>query len=172
MVGIRAADLILNELLPLARELGKKIDSDDIDRYLGVLEERVKSERTGAAWALRSWANGDATGVRPEERQRRITKKMIECQKGEEPVNDWDLCDMGGADQRWESLVYVGQSMMTDLITVSRRPDRSRREQDAVAAHSPARRGGPGGCLVGLISYRDILKMVNDRAASLWRFPT
>jgi CBS domain-containing protein len=160
---VRAADLILHELIPLAREglEQKKIASEDIDRYLGVLEDRVKSERTGSAWALRSWANGDATGVRPEERQRRITKKMIECQKGDTPVHDWDLCDMGGTDQLWESLVYVGQSMMTDLITVSpgdlidlaaSKMQWQHIRQVAVEDQE--------GSLVGLVSYRDILKLV------------
>ena len=160
---VRAADLILHELIPLARQglEQKKIDPEDIDRYLGVLEERVKSERTGSAWALRSWANGDATGVRPEERQRRITKTMIECQKGGSPVHEWDLCDMGGTDQLWESLVYVGQSMMTDLITVSpgdlidlaaSKMQWQHIRQLAVEDQE--------GSLVGLVSYRDILKLV------------
>lgn len=160
---MRAADLILNELLPLAREglESKKIDPEDIDRYLGVLENRVKAERTGSAWALRSWANGDATGVRPQERQRRITKQMIECQRTDVPVHEWDLCDMGGTDELWESLVYVGQSMMTDLITVApgdlidlaaSKMQWQHIRQLAVEDQE--------GSLVGLISYRDILKLV------------
>jgi CBS domain-containing protein len=162
---VRAADLILHELLPLAREglEQKKIDPEDIDRYLGVIEERVKAERTGSAWAIRSWADADATGLRAEERQRRIAKAMLACQRTEEPVHTWDLCDMSGTDQdqKWDSLIYVGQSMVTDLITAS--PGdlvdlAASKMQWQHIRHLAVE--DQEGRLVGLISYRDILKLV------------
>src|SRR6185436_19662432 len=54
--SISATSLILNELLPLARAGLKDagVDSSDIDKYLGVLEERVRSGQTGAQWMLDS----------------------------------------------------------------------------------------------------------------------
>src|SRR5205085_1719885 len=53
-----AATLILEQLLPLAREGLKQqnVDSADIDLYLGTLEERVRSGQTGAQWTLKSLA--------------------------------------------------------------------------------------------------------------------
>src|SRR6185369_14114000 len=53
---ISPTSLILNELLPLARAGLKeaRVDSSDIDKYLGVLEERVRSGQTGAQWMLNS----------------------------------------------------------------------------------------------------------------------
>ena len=86
---------------------------------------------------------------------------MIECQRTDVPVHEWDLCDMGGTDELWESLVYVGQSMMTDLITVApgdlidlaaSKMQWQHIRQLAVEDQE--------GSLVGLISYRDILKLV------------
>jgi len=53
-----ADTLILEELLPLARE-GLEVpglDTENIDLYLGVVEERVRSRRTGAQWQLQSMA--------------------------------------------------------------------------------------------------------------------
>src|SRR5690606_21909568 len=47
-------ELLLGELLPLAREGlgGLGVPPEDVDRYLGVLEERVRTERTAARWIL------------------------------------------------------------------------------------------------------------------------
>src|SRR5687767_2060862 len=52
--SISATSLILNELLPLARAGLKnaRVDSGDIDKYFGVLEERVRRGKTGAQWML------------------------------------------------------------------------------------------------------------------------
>ena len=51
-----ANELILNELLPLARAglAGRGVARDDVDRYLGVIEARVGANRTGAQWVLDS----------------------------------------------------------------------------------------------------------------------
>ena len=48
--SMSASFLILNELLPLARAGLKqsKVDSNDIDKYLGVLEERVRRGKLSA----------------------------------------------------------------------------------------------------------------------------
>jgi len=47
-------ELLRTQLLPLAREGLKRLecDSGDIDAYLGIIEERSRSGRTGAAWQL------------------------------------------------------------------------------------------------------------------------
>src|SRR5439155_11489052 len=62
---LTARDLIVGELLPVAREgLAKHgIHSDDIARYLGVIEERVESQQTGSQWALRSLAKMSAAPI-------------------------------------------------------------------------------------------------------------
>ena len=53
---VRIANPIYQELIPRAREGLKfvKVDSDDIDRYIGCLEDRVRSGQTGAQWILSS----------------------------------------------------------------------------------------------------------------------
>src|SRR5438552_10319771 len=57
--SLSASALILNSLLPLARGGLKEsnIDSNDIDKYLGLVEERVRSGQTGAQWMLNSLAS-------------------------------------------------------------------------------------------------------------------
>ena len=51
--------LILEQLLPLARKGLEKaeIDSADIEKYLGIIEERTKAKITGAQWMLNSLEN-------------------------------------------------------------------------------------------------------------------
>src|SRR4030095_47309 len=55
--GIDApSSLILNELLPLARQglQTANVNAQDTEKYLAVIEERVKSGKTGAQWMLNS----------------------------------------------------------------------------------------------------------------------
>ena len=62
-----AIGLLIEEFLPLAREgLEGRIDSEDIDRYLSVIEERVLSGRTGSTWALKSLVAMKDKGMRGE----------------------------------------------------------------------------------------------------------
>ena len=41
--------------LPRARDKEAGIEPTDIDRYLGVIEARVKSEQTGRRWMVSHW---------------------------------------------------------------------------------------------------------------------
>ena len=73
-----AEDLILNQLLPIAREglLSHEIAPADVERYVTVLEQRVRSGRTGAQWVLDSLESMDGQG-RPDERYRSLTATML-----------------------------------------------------------------------------------------------
>ena len=119
--GGRACDvdtLILEHLLPLARgglaQVG--VDASDSDRYLGVLEDRVRSGRTGARWALDSLAGMGSRG-RPEERHRALSTAMLRLQRTGRPAHEWELATL---DEGAESVAcrLVGQVMTTDLFTV------------------------------------------------------
>ena len=65
---LTAEKLVLDELLPLAREglRVKEIAAEDADRYLGVIEERVRAGRTGAQWLLDSLAAMRGQGLAAE----------------------------------------------------------------------------------------------------------
>src|SRR6185369_7795386 len=47
-----AASLIVDQLLPLARQglMSSQVATEDIDKYLGIIEERARSRQTGARW--------------------------------------------------------------------------------------------------------------------------
>jgi CBS domain-containing protein/gamma-glutamyl:cysteine ligase YbdK (ATP-grasp superfamily) len=116
---VPAGVLITQELLPIAREGLQRagIESQDIDRYLGVIEERVASERTGAQWLLESLAAMDGN-AKLVEKMSALTAATLNRQVDGKPVHTWDLARLeeGGG---WEaSYQRVEQYMSTDLFTV------------------------------------------------------
>jgi CBS domain-containing protein/gamma-glutamylcysteine synthetase len=157
-----ASDLLLEHLLPLARAgLGhKNIESEDIDRYLGVVEERVRCGQTGAQWMLGSLRSMEGEATR-DIRLRKLTATMIENQNTGEPVHKWPLIQGNTGLEDWKrSFQTVGQFMSTDLFTV--------RQDDLVdlaaslmqwkhIRHVPVE--DDEGHLVGLVSHRNLLRL-------------
>lgn len=160
-----AAQLIQRRLLPRAREglQAANIDADDIDRYLGVIEARVKSERTGAKWMVESLSNMGETGT-GDLRLRQMTSTMRNLQQEGRPVHEWPLAEIDGEkrDRNWRlSYQTVGQIMNTDLFTV--RPDDIVDLAASVMEWSHIRYipvEDESGILVGLLGHRALLRLV------------
>jgi CBS domain-containing protein len=157
-----AKQLVLEQLIPLAREglQEEGIDNDDIDRYLGILHDRVTMRRTGARWALESLEGMDSTST-TDQRMRCLVASMVEQQSSGKPISEWALAELS-LDRDWrESYRTVGQFMTQDLFTA--RPD------DIVdfaatlmdwrhVRHVPVE--DDNGLLVGLVSHRALLRLV------------
>jgi len=157
-----AVKLILDTLIPLARQglVSSGLNSDDADLYLGVIEERVRSGRTGAQWQLASLAGMGGRGPLSE-RLAAITAAMGTRQVEGQPIHTWQagrLEEAGGWKQNYLS---VEQCMVTDLVTVNEH------EPVELVAHlmdwnhvrhvlveDDANR------LVGLVSQRALLRLV------------
>lgn len=160
-----ATSLILEHLLPLARAGLKEslIETEDIDTYLGVIEERVRTGQTGAQWARRSLAAMNEQGTR-DIRLRTLTAFMRARQQGGEPVHSWPVVEMDEMDEWRRSYQTVGQFMSTDLFTV--RPgdlaDLAANVMDwRHVRHVPVE--DDEGHLVGLISHRSLLRLLARR---------
>ncbi len=117
---ISAQDLLLEELLPLAREglKGLEIDSSDIDRYLGVVEERVRSSKTGAQWLVDSYSAMKSEGNRSESLSALVAASLNRQRTGK-PIHTWDPAAIWEAGESRKYYARVGQVMTTDLFTVS-----------------------------------------------------
>lgn len=115
---IPADELILEELLPVARDglKMKGIDANDVDRYLGIIEERVRTKRTGAHWQLESFNALRKSGNRGE-RLGAITGAIIENQKTGMPVHKWPPASLEHAGGWERHFGQIEQFMTTDLIT-------------------------------------------------------
>ena len=111
-----ANTLILKELLPLARAGLKEVGiaAEDVDRYLGTIEERVRMDQTGSQWALRALTALDCEGTR-EAQHRCLTEAMLSNQKTGRPVHTWEL---PVSDHGKTAKEKVQDIMSTDLFTV------------------------------------------------------
>lgn len=156
-----AADLILNELLPMAKDglQASQIAAVDAERFLGIIEERVRSRRTGATWMLASLVQMDPS-AKPNVRMRTLTAAMKENQEKGSPVHEWELAQIPPTTDWIDNYKSVEQFMATDLFTV--RPDdvldlaASLMEWRHVR-HVPVE--DDSGELVGLVSHRDIISL-------------
>ena len=153
-----APELVRGRLLPVAREglRHRGIRDEDVKRYLGVIEKRVETRRTGADWLLRSHSRlgGDR---RRGETLVALTAATCQRQTRGRPVHAWPLArsDEGGD---WRShYKRIEQYMTTEVFTV--------RPEDPVdlaasimdwerVRHIPVE--DERNRLVGLVSYRSI----------------
>lgn len=163
---VTAQDLILKELLPLARE-GLKIQhvfGPDIDRYLGTIEERVKCKRTGAQWMFDSLGKlSEKSGLTRDEQCRALVASIIDQQWTGKPIHAWDDASAGSSEDWRGSYRTVGQVMTRDVFTVH--------PEDLVdlaaslmswkhVRHVPVE--DMEGRLVGLVSHRTVLRLIAD----------
>jgi len=112
-------DLILNELLPVARK-GLKImnvNAKDIDKYLGVIEKRVKKAVTGSDWILDVYRKFQDKASK-EEILTLITMQTIENQKLGLPVHEWKIPDFNKLPHWHPSKLLVEEVMKTDILSV------------------------------------------------------
>ena len=157
-----ADELVLSQLLPIARRglASSKVATPDIDRYLGVIEERVRRDRTGAQWSLDSLASMGDRG-RPLERYRALPAALIERQKTGAPVHEWPLASIEERDNARENYRTVRQVMNKDMFTV--RPDDVADLAASLMEWQKIRYvlvEDEDGRFVGLVSHRAVLSML------------
>lgn len=138
-----------------------EVEAADINKYLGVIEDRVHSRQTGARWILKSLAAMPQTGSK-EVRLRQLTSTMLERQKKEQPVHTWPVVKKTEPLDWEQGYRTVGQFMSTDLFTVQ--PDDL---IDLAASvmdwrhirHVPVE--NEDGKIAGLITHRNLLRLVS-----------
>lgn len=120
-VKVSAAELVLKELLPIAREglRKQKINEEDIDRYLGVIEERTKHHTNGARWLLRAFSNLKKN-ITTDEASAVIAATMVKYQEKEIPVHLWELPNADNLENYVPTRLRVEEFMTTDLFTVQK----------------------------------------------------
>ena len=111
--------LIQEHLLPLAEEGLRTagIQEADIGHYLGIIEARVESGRTGAEWQLAS-LQSMRRGTRSD-RLDTLVRAMVDRQVKGHPVHTWPLAELGEAATAHRIRTSrVEHYMTTDLFTV------------------------------------------------------
>ncbi len=116
---IPAKYLILDQLLPMAANGLRKsnVDEKDIDKYLGIIEKRVQSERTGSRWMTSSYRILQRKCKRSQS-LRELTARSIEYQTFNIPVHNWEIpssciSTLASLDHK-----LVDEVMTTDMFCV------------------------------------------------------
>ena len=164
---VGAEELIQRTLLPLAKRglESRGIDSSDVERYLGVIAQRVQSGRTGSQWMLDSLEKIDGQG-RPDERYRALAAGMLAHQWSGKPVHEWPLAEVESSAGARDSYRTVGQYMSTDLFTVHPEDlvDLAASVMDwEHLRHVPVE--DHEGHLVGLVTHRQLLRQISQGQA-------
>ena len=158
-----AADtLALDVLLPLAADglAAAGVDSADRERYLGVVERRVRSGYTGSRWVLTS-LNAMRNQGTAGQRLNSLTAAMVARQRAGTPVAEWAAANLDEGGQWRHNFVTIEQLMTTDLVTVAEDDpielaanlmDWHRIRQVLVE--------DDGHRLIGLVSYRAMLRLL------------
>ncbi len=118
---ISACDLVLQELLPLARQglESRQVASEDIERYLGVIEARARQHMNGARWQLRAFTNLKKK-VNDDEALSILTASIMNNQENQKPVHEWDLPTERDLREYRPAHLKVEEFMTTDLMTVQK----------------------------------------------------
>jgi CBS domain-containing protein len=160
--SLSAPSLILDQLLPLARQglSSSHVATEDIDKYIGIIEERARSRQTGARWIMGSLSTiGSSTSK--DASQRILTAAILANQKQGQPIHRWSILENAESDEWEQGYRTVGQFMSTDLFTL--KPDDL---IDLAASlmdwrhirHVPVE--DTDGRLVGLVTHRNLLRMM------------
>lgn len=157
---VPAPVLLRDRLLPMAAEglAAMGVDAGEADRYLGIIEQRVERDQTGARWLEKSALAMTGVASRPEQCAA-LTSAMIDRQRSGRPVHEWELARI--EEGRGTTGPTVDQYMTTQLFTVHEDElvdlaafimDRERTRQILVEDADFR--------LVGLISYRSLLRLL------------
>ncbi|MEE9373933.1 MAG: CBS domain-containing protein [Saprospiraceae bacterium] len=117
---ITAKDLILKELIPMAREglKNNNVATADIDKYMGIIEERTTAHMTGARWMLRGYTNLLTKTSSRDEALSVLTSSILKNQEiSNNPVHKWNMPKLDDLDYLPLHLNVV-EVMDTTLFTV------------------------------------------------------
>ena len=116
---VNARDLILEELLPMARAglEQRSLTASDIDRYLNVIQGRAEQHMNGARWLLRGYTKL-LEDVDKDEALSVITTAIQQNQEKEKPIHEWPSPNVSDLAAYRPMALTVGECMTTDVFTV------------------------------------------------------
>lgn len=116
-----SAEELIMELIPIARKglESKNVNTEDIDKYLGIIQARAEKNMTGARWLLRSFTKL-AEKTNTDEALSVLTATMIQNQQSSKPVHEWELPNFNDLKKYRPSHLKVSEFMLTDLTTVQK----------------------------------------------------
>jgi predicted transcriptional regulator len=119
---IHVRELLRKELIPIARDGLKsyKIKASDIDKYLGLLDDRVKKKTNGAIWILDSYSNLLKNNIPKDETLSVLTHAIMKNQKSDIPIHKWKKASIIDLVEYKPLELKVSEFMQTDVFTVEK----------------------------------------------------
>ncbi len=113
---VSVRDLVIETLLPIAKAGLQKVEIDaaDIDKYLGVIEQRAKTH-TGSQWTIENYRKLKLL-YRRDDALIMMCKAMHENQKSGKPVHEWP--PVSKDIKVHESSDLIGHIMNTNIFVV------------------------------------------------------
>lgn len=96
---VRVADLLIDQLIPLAMEGLRDLGADAavVDRYEEVLTERARTGRNGARWQIDTVTSLELRGASRAEALAEMTRLYLAGVESGEPVHAWPVAARQGA---------------------------------------------------------------------------
>ncbi len=118
---IAASDLVLKELIPIARQglMLQNVNPSAIDYYLGIIEDRAERHMNGARWMLRSYTNL-LQEVDKDEALTVLTACIYKNQKKNNPISEWEMPTRSDLEKYRPETLTVGECMTTDILSVQK----------------------------------------------------
>lgn len=84
-------ELVVRTLLPLAADglAARGVDGPDIDRLLGIIEQRCLLERNGSSWQVQEVAAREADGLDRRAALGAMLARYIDLMRSNTPVHEW-----------------------------------------------------------------------------------
>ena len=114
---VSAQELILDELLPIARQglQQANIDEEESQHYLKIIKQRTERARTGSRWILGSYQHLREQSTHDDEAWIAITAGLLERQKSDQPVHTWQLASVQEAGD-WRNRFRTLEQVMTQTL--------------------------------------------------------
>jgi CBS domain-containing protein len=116
---ISAKALLLTEMLPLAKKGLESVGiaEDEISKYLNIVEQRIKKNKTGSQWMSTNFNR-----LKQKFTKRRtaffLTQQMLKYQEKDIPVHEWRNIKISKKPSQLSDFT-VSDVMTTDLIVVN-----------------------------------------------------
>ena len=114
---VTAQELVLDELLPIARQGLQQaaIDESENEHYLDIIRQRTEQARTGSRWILNSYQHLRGQCSQDDEAWMAITAGMLERQNTGQPVHTWELASVQEAGS-WQNRFRTLEQVMTQTL--------------------------------------------------------
>ena len=121
---VTVKELMIEELIPMARQglASMQVDEDCIDRYMGVITERMEAHMNGARWMLRSYTKLKEETSTVDEALTYLTASIYNHQNKEDfPIHKWEEADTNQRLNYEIKDLRVSELMQTDIFSARRK---------------------------------------------------